>query len=165
MKWGIVKQARQQAKRMEKKMIYSDALREYQNAERILKEKYPRGKKRTELMQLAAQQFMESGFARESDILANMSKEISEGDPKRAAEYKDANRRLKEEMEARHFAGSETIQAIADNQGAYPEVTTDQFYEMLRKSAMYAYSNKDVSPDEIQAYIIKLYEKAAKGEL
>ncbi len=150
---------------MESKMIYSDALREYQNAERILKEKFPRGKKRTELMQLAAQQFMESGFARESDILANMSKEISEGDPKRAAEYKDANRKLKEEMEARHFAGSEAIQSIADNQSAYPDVTTDQFYEMLRKTAMYAYSNRGVSPDALQAYITELYEKAAKGEL
>lgn len=158
MKWGSVKQARQQAARMEKKGYWSDALKLFMRTEQLLKAYMPRGKQRSELMERNAKQFLESGFARESDIKKQMSEDIGEGSPERAAAYADAENRLKAEMEARHFVGSDAIQQIAELQEAQG-LSTKDFYSMLRETAMQVYVNRAMSPDQISSFIVELGNK------
>jgi len=158
MKWGSVKQARQQAARMEKKGYMSDALKQFLYTEQLLKENMPRGKQRSELMERNAKQFLESGFARESDIKKQMAEDIGDGSPERAAAYADAENRLKAEMEARHFVGSDAIQQIAELQEAQG-LSTKDFYNMLRETAMQVYVNRDMTPDQISSFIVELGNK------
>ena len=130
----------------------------------------------SERMTRAAEQYLSSGMATKTgisdkfdDYLAGVPEEgfteegmeynpramIEEmiGDSSaKAAEYMDASEEKRREMEARHFAGSESIQTLAELQQA-GKMSLNTFYANLHEVAVHSYLNRDISPDELQGFI------------
>lgn len=214
MKWGIVKQARQQEKRMEKRGITSNAGEKFKAAQKAIKEntaakierindmpdvsKRKKATMRKEAraaenvaMERAATQFMESGFATVQGIEylfeglkdeypevleivvdsdtgetieynpQKLMEDATKGDPKLMAEYLDADEDHRKEMEARHIAGSDSIQQLADLQGA-GDYSAAMFYDNLRAVAASVSSGRVKNYDELQTMIMKIDAEARR---
>ena len=84
--------------------------------------------------------------------------ELANNDPKKMVQYMDADERSRKEMESRHYSGSGAIQQLAEMQQALGK-STQWFYESLREVAMFSYMNRDISPDQLTAFITELGEK------
>lgn len=221
MKWGKIKQARQQAKRMEAKGIRSNASETFAEAQKAIKEntaakisrinslpengegavtKREKATMRKEAraaekvaMENAADRFLSSGFATVTgitDMFDDLKAEYPETleitidsetgetieynpqklmedatkkkDPKLMAEYLDADEDHRKEMEARHIAGSDSIQQLAELQGA-GDYSAAMFYDNLRAVAASVSSGRVKNYDELQTMIMKIDKEARRS--
>lgn len=182
MKWGSVKKARQQNKRMKEKGIVSEASVIFEESQRVIRESNMSRAQKSVAMEAAAQQFLESGMGTIKGIEEQFSQfiktfpedeeiedgfpvptqgfveELANNDPKKMVQYMDADERSRKEMESRHYSGSGAIQQLAEMQQALGK-STQWFYESLREVAMFSYMNRDISPDQLTAFITELGEK------
>lgn len=182
MKWGSVKKARQQNKRMKEKGIVSEASVIFEESQRVIRESNMSRAQKSVAMEAAAQQFLESGmgtikgieeqfeqfiktFPEDEEIddslpvpTQGLIEELANNDPKKMVQYMDADERSRKEMEARHFSGSSAIQQLAEMQQALGK-STQWFYESLREVSIFSYINRDASPDQLTAFISELEEE------
>ncbi len=177
MKWGAVKQARQQNTRLKAKGVHTDAQATFEAAlEAIKQNKAMSRAQKSAANERAAKQFMRSGMNTVTNINERAErmksrnkysdKYLSElqasGNTKAIADYLDASQNQRDIMLSRHFAYGATKQ-IADIQAA-KGLSTSDFYKMNHMVAVYA-SKGEKSPDQIADYITKLTEKAENGTL
>lgn len=169
MKWGAVKQARQQIARMEKKGISTDAAAHFKSQQKIIRESGMSREKKSAAMERAAKQFMRSGmgtvkgieekFAHNKAAKSKYVKEMVGDDPAKKAEFLDASANQRKIIAARHYIGSEAIQQVA-------EMTTDKrgnddpkaFYEILGRTSVYIATYGELPPDQLSDLIIDYTE-------
>lgn len=166
MKWGIIKQARQQLKRMEARGIFTDSGATYKAGEQAIRAnaKMTKADKKAAMERLA-QQYMKSGFntvkniqdsARKMSDTSQYHKMYIEtlektGDIKQIAEYMDAWKHERDTMVSRHFK-YDAVQFISEVVRGN-NWSSDRFYEMndyLMKS--------DVSQDKVNDFILEMEE-------
>ena len=164
----------QRLRRLEKKGVSTDAMRDFQNAISVSRETL-KGRKKDAAIERAAKQFLKSGMSTVTEIKAKVEKAKQKSKYEREyleerekggatiqelADYLDAMKREKDVIIAKHFAGSDAIQQIADAQKANKFSSSD-FYDMIHKLALKT-SKREYSPDEISALIVEMEEKLKK---
>lgn len=172
MKWGAVKQARQQIARMEKKGITSQAADLFKNQQARIRESGSSRAAKSNAMENAARHFLESGMGTEKGIKAKFEatksaqskyvKEMIGDDPAKMAAYMDAEKNQRTAMAARHYLDSDTIRYIAD-------ITTDRkgnkdtykFYDILSRVTVRVATHQQIeySPDALTDMILDYYER------
>ena len=177
MKWGTLKQARQQLSRLEKHGIHTDAGATFKAAQEAIRanKAMTREQKRA-ANERAALAFMRSGMNTVTNINIKaermktknkytekyLNELMEQGDTKAVADYLDATQNQRDMMISRHFAygAAKQIQDIQDAEG----LSTSDFYKMNHQIAVYA-SKGVKSPDQIADYITILTERAKNGSL
>lgn len=177
MKWGTLKQARQQNTRLKAKGIYTDAQATFEAAQAAIRanKAMTREQKRA-ANERAAGAFMRSGMNTVTNINIRaerlkkknkyndtyLSELQEQGDTKAIADYLDATQNQRDMMISRHFAygAAKQIRDIQEAEG----LSTQDFYRMNHQIALYA-SRGEKSPDQIADYITILTERAKNGTL
>lgn len=168
-----------------KYQIHNDAIDVFLNAQKVIQESSMSRKDKTAAIERAAERFLATGMGTRRGIMEKfaefkmnlpeeqtimtdsgteysinprkMAEEVIGKDWKKAAEYMDATEEHKREMEARHYAGSETIQQIADMREA-GDLSINSMYSMFGDIAGIVASKGEMSPDKLQGIIMDLYE-------
>ena len=177
MEWGIIKKARQQLTRLEKRGIHTDAGATFKAAQEAIKaNKAMTRAQKSAANERAAKAFMRSGMNTVTNINIKaermktknkysdtyLSELQEQGDTKAIADYLDASQNQRDMMLSRHFAygAAKQIRDIQDAEG----LSTSDFYKMNHQVAVYA-SRGEKSPDQIADYITILAERAKNGSL
>lgn len=174
MEWGIIKKARQQRTRLEKKGIRTDATEAYKIAEENIRtSKLSKAEKKT-AMENAAKAFLSSGMttvkqisaraaklAAQSDYMANMIKQLKKKkDWKAIANAVDQSDNQKAVIVARHFAygAQQFINELVNARGWDKKV----FYDMNARLSI-EFMDRHADPDEISKYIYKMEDEILNG--
>lgn len=165
--------------------IHNDAIDTFLNAQKVIQESGMSRKDKSAAIERAAQQFLNTGMGTQRGIMSefesfteslpeqeiialptgetielNMQdyvREVIGKDWKKAAEYMDATTEQKHMMEARHYAGSDAIQQIAEIQES-GKVSLQSMYSMMDDVAKIVANRGEISPDELQGIIMDLME-------
>lgn len=174
MEWSIIKKARQQRTRLEKKGIRTDATEAYKIAEENIRAaKLSKAAKKT-AMENAAKAFLSSGMttvkqisaraaklAEQSDYMADMVKKLKKKkDWKALANAVDQSENQKAVIVSRHFAygAQQIISELVNARGWDKQV----FYDMNARLAI-EFMDRYADPDEISKYIYKMEEEVLNG--
>lgn len=165
--------------------IHNDAIDTFLNAQKVIQESGMSRKDKSAAIERAAQQFLNTGMGTRRGIMSefdsfvgnlpeqdtitlptgetidlNMQEYVRDmigKDWKKAAEYMDASTEQKHMMEARHYAGSDVIQQLADMQKT-GTISLSSMYSMMGDVAAIVASRGEIAPDELQGIIMDLME-------
>lgn len=174
MEWGVIKKARQQRTRLEKKGLHTDATEAYKIAEENIRSaKLSKAAKKT-AMENAAKAFLSSGMttvkqisarasklAEQSDYMADMVKELKKRkDWKGLANIVDQTDNQKAVIVSRHFAygAQQFINELVNARGWDKQV----FYDMNARLSI-EFMDRHADPDEISKYILQMEEEIHNG--
>ena len=169
--------------------IHNDAIDTFLNAQKVIQESGMSRKDKSAAIERAAQQFLNTGMGTRRGIMSEFDSFLNDlpeqdiftlptgetielnmqdyvrdmigKDWKKAAEYMDASTEQKHMMEARHYAGSDVIQQLADMQKA-GTISLSSMYSMMGDVAAVIASRGEVAPDELQGIIMDLMEDYAQ---
>lgn len=157
-KWGVLKQARQRASRMEAAGIFTSASENFRQSLKLidLNKGLTRAEK-TALKEEAAKTYLESGYSTKAEIhetfeslTGQYMEEIT--DPKLEAEFLGMMDEEKAVVMARHYLGSETVQYVADAVGD----DSKAFYEIISTVVTEHWTHPE--PDAITSLINQMVE-------
>ena len=166
-KWGVLKQARQRASRMEAKGIITNASETFLHSLETIEARTDISRKeKTQLKEEAAETYNKSGYSTTEQIWESFNsvaaKYIKEreaaGDTKSVAQFMGALDNERAVILARHYLGSETTQQAGD-----PDAVGDDpeaFYKIMVTAVAEFASTPN--PDRIQGLIDEMVD-AAKG--
>lgn len=165
--------------------IHNNAIDVFLNAQKVIQESSMSRSQKSAAIERAAQQFLNTGMGTRRGIMSAFQEYITnlpetetittpdgeeididlkeyvadviKKDWKKAAEYMDASEEHRREMEARHYAGSEAIQQIADMQkaGAF---SIQSMYSIMGDVPRIIAGKGEISPDALQGIIMDLVE-------
>lgn len=174
MEWGIIKKARQQRTRLEKKGIRTDATEAYKIAEENIRASNLSKAAKKTAMENAAKAFLSSGMttvkqisaraaklAEQSDYMADMVKQLKKKkDFAALANAVDQSDNQKAVIVARHFAygAQQVIKELVNARGWDKQV----FYDMNARLSV-EFMDRHADPDEISKYIYKMEEEIING--
>ena len=169
--------------------IHNDAIDTFLNAQKVIQESGMSRKDKSAAIERAAQQFLNTGMGTRRGIMSAFESYMDElpetetiytpdgetleidmqqyvrdmigKDWKKAAEYMDASTEQKHMMEARHYAGSDVIQQLADMQKA-GTISLSSMYSMMGDVAAIVASQGEIAPDELQGIIMDMMEDYAQ---
>lgn len=174
MEWSIIKKARQQRTRLEKKGIRTDATEAYKIAEENIRASTLSKAAKKAAMENAAKAFLSSGMttvkqisaraaklAEQSDYMDDLVKELKKKkDWKGLANAVDQTDNQKAVIVARHFAygAQQMINEMVNARGWDKQV----FYDMNARLSI-VFMDRHADPDEISSYIYKMEEEMKNG--
>lgn len=174
MEWSIIKKARQQRTRLEKKGIRTDATEAYKIAEENIRASTLSKAAKKAAMENAAKAFLSSGMttvkqisarasklAEQSDYMGDLVKELKKKkDWKGLANAVDQTDNQKAVIVARHFAygAQQMINEMVNARGWDKQV----FYDMNARLSI-EFMDRHADPDEISSYIYKMEEEMKNG--
>jgi len=174
LEWGIIKKARQQRTRLEKKGIRTDATEAYKIAEENIRASSLSKAAKKAAMENAAKAFLSSGMttvkqinaraaklAAQSDYMADLVKQLKKKkDWKALANAVDQSDNQKAVIVARHFAygAQQVINELVNARGWDKQV----FYDMNARLSI-EFMDRHADPDEISKYIYKMEDEMLNG--
>lgn len=164
-KWGVLKQARQRATRMEERGIITNASETFRSALEAIDAMDISRKEKTALKEEAATTYMESGYSTTADIHETfqyyggmyLDERIEHGDTKSEAAFLGATENEKAVILARNYLGSSTVQQLAEQVGE----DADAFYNILVTAV--AEQAEVPDPDVIQGLINLMVDSYKEG--
>ena len=164
-KWGVLKQARQRATRMEAKGIITNASETFRSSLEAIDAMDLSRKEKTALKEEAAKTYMESGYSTVEDIHETfqyyggkyLDERVDHGDTKSEAAFLGATENEKAVILARHYLGSSTVQQLAQQIGE----DASAFYEILTTAV--AEQAEQPDPDAIQGLINMMVDQYKEG--
>ena len=164
-KWGVLKQARQRATRMEERGIITNASETFRSALEAIDAMNISRKEKTALKEEAATTYMESGYSTAADIHETfeyyggtyLDERIDHGDTKSEAAFLGATENEKAVILGRHYLGSSTVQQLANQVGE----DADAFYNILVTAV--AEQAEEPDPDAIQGLINMMVDSYKEG--
>ena len=164
-KWGVLKQARQRAARMEERGIITNASETFRSALEKIDAMDISRKEKTALKEEAATAYMKSGYSTTEDIHkafdfyvgTYLNERIEHGDTKSEAAFLGATENEKAAILARHYLGSSTVQQLANQVGD----DSDAFYNILVTAV--AEQAEEPKPDAIQGLINMMVDSYKEG--
>lgn len=171
MKWGNIKKADQQIQRMDKKGVKTDAAETYRNARQAIRESSLSRAEKAAAAERLADKFIKSGmgtvsgireaFSKNRDAKTKKAREWAGDDVTKMAAFIDASKNQRATMLARHYAGSDAVQQIAEMTTKNGKSNPKLFYEMSEKITNYVIRHGgNVAPDRISTMLNRYMEES-----